>query len=156
MRLNEKLVRLRKEKGLTQSKLAETVEVSRQTVSKWEAGIAIPSSENLRELSGLYGVSVDNLLTDHVECLDLSETAEIPNSDTDQQLKIPALSMPQPAVRHRNIKMLGIVSLILILAFVSVTIYIKTVHENREPLEFGELGSDDLSDAELDGFSMDW
>ena len=83
MRLNEKLVRLRKEKGLTQSKLAETVEVSRQTVSKWEAGIAIPSSENLRELSGLYGVSVDNLLNDNVEYLDLSETAEIPNSDTE-------------------------------------------------------------------------
>ncbi len=38
MRLDEKLIHLRKEKGLTQLELAETVKVSRQAVSKWESG----------------------------------------------------------------------------------------------------------------------
>ncbi len=64
MKLDEKLVRLRKEKGLTQLELAEAVKVSRQAVSKWESGGGVPSTENLRGLSELYGVSVDYLLNE--------------------------------------------------------------------------------------------
>ena len=40
MKLDEKLVHLRKEKGLTQLELAEAVNVSRQAVSKWESGVS--------------------------------------------------------------------------------------------------------------------
>ena len=64
MKLDEKLVHLRKEKGLTQLELAEAVNVSRQAVSKWESGGGMPSTENLRGLSELYGVPVDYLLND--------------------------------------------------------------------------------------------
>ncbi len=64
MRLDEKLVRLRKEKGLTQLELAEAVKVSRQAVSKWESGGGMPSTENLLGLSELYGVPVDYLLNE--------------------------------------------------------------------------------------------
>lgn len=64
MRLDEKLIHLRKEKGLTQLELAEAVKVSRQAVSKWESGGGIPSTENLRSLSELYEVSVDYLLNE--------------------------------------------------------------------------------------------
>ena len=67
MKLVEKLVHLRKEKGLTQLELAEAVKVSRQAVSKWESGGGIPSTENLRGLSELYGVPVDYLLNDNAE-----------------------------------------------------------------------------------------
>lgn len=67
MRLDEKLVRLRKEKGLTQLDLAEAVKVSRQAVSKWESGGGIPSTENLRGLSELYGVSIDYLLNEEMQ-----------------------------------------------------------------------------------------
>ena len=56
MKLEEKLVQLRKEKGLTQLELAESLKVSRQAVSKWESGGAIPSTDSLRGLSELYGV----------------------------------------------------------------------------------------------------
>ena len=59
------LSRLRKEKGMTQLELAEAVEVSRQAVSKWESGSALPSTEKLRSLSELYGVSADYLLNEH-------------------------------------------------------------------------------------------
>ena len=65
MRLDEKLIHLRREKGLTQLELAEAVKVSRQAVSKWESGGGIPSTENLRSLSELYGVSVDYLLDEN-------------------------------------------------------------------------------------------
>lgn len=67
MKLDEKLVYLRKEKGLTQLELAEAVKVSRQAVSKWESGGSIPSTENLSCLSKLYDVSVDYLLNEREE-----------------------------------------------------------------------------------------
>lgn len=64
MKLEEKPVLLRKEKGITQLELAEAVKVSRQAVSKWESGGSLPSTESLRGLSELYGVSVDYLLNE--------------------------------------------------------------------------------------------
>ena len=67
MSLAEKLVTLRKRKGLTQMDLAEQLNVSRQAISRWEVGAAIPSTENLRILSDLYETSVDYLLNDDAE-----------------------------------------------------------------------------------------
>lgn len=64
MKLAEKLIYLRKEKRLSQLKLAELMNVSRQAVSRWEVGAATPSIENLKYLSGLYGVSLEYLLDD--------------------------------------------------------------------------------------------
>lgn len=62
MELKETLVYYRKRQGLSQIELAEELSVSRQTVSKWETGSALPSAENLLALSKLYGVSADALL----------------------------------------------------------------------------------------------
>lgn len=66
MNLATKLVTLRKQKGLTQMDLAEQLNVSRQAISRWEVGAAIPSIDNLRVLSELYETSVDYLLNDDV------------------------------------------------------------------------------------------
>jgi len=63
MSFNEKLQALRKEKGLTQEELAEKLDVSRQAVSKWEAGQAMPEIDKLIELADIYDVSLDLLLT---------------------------------------------------------------------------------------------
>lgn len=54
MKLADKLVYLRKKQGLSQLKLAEMMNVSRQAVSRWETGIAVPSAENLKYLGNLY------------------------------------------------------------------------------------------------------
>lgn len=56
----EKLILLRKEKRLTQMQVAEEIKVSRQAVSGWETGTVVPSIENLKSLSILYGVPVDH------------------------------------------------------------------------------------------------
>lgn len=66
MKLEDKLVQLRKEKGLSQAYVAEAMEVSRQAISRWEVGAALPSTENLRKLAELYGVSTDLLLNDQM------------------------------------------------------------------------------------------
>ena len=70
MSLATKLVTLRKEKGLTQMELAERLNVSRQAISRWEVGAALPSTDNLKTLGDLYGVSVDYLLDISADHLD--------------------------------------------------------------------------------------
>ena len=65
--LATKLVSLRKQKGLTQMELAEKLNVSRQAISRWEVGAAVPSTDNLKVLGDLYDVPVDYLLNDEIE-----------------------------------------------------------------------------------------
>lgn len=67
MDMKETLTFYRKRQGLSQIDLADALEVSRQTVSKWETGAALPSAENLLALSKLYGVSTDALLNGEME-----------------------------------------------------------------------------------------
>ena len=60
----EKLQELRKEKGLSQEGLALELGISRQTVSKWEAGGAVPSIENLIMLCRVFGVDITYFLSE--------------------------------------------------------------------------------------------
>lgn len=59
---HERLRKYRENAHLTQEELAEKIDVSRQTVSKWERGEASPDTDNLIKLSSLYHVTVDALL----------------------------------------------------------------------------------------------
>ncbi len=67
MTIYDKLVELRKSKGWSQEDLAERLNVSRQAISRWENGTALPDAGNLLQLSQLYGVSADYLLNDEYE-----------------------------------------------------------------------------------------
>ncbi len=60
--LAENLMNYRKKKGLSQEKVSEYLEVSRQAVTKWEANTSRPSSDNLIKLAQLFEVDVDTLL----------------------------------------------------------------------------------------------
>ena len=64
MTLGEKLKKSRTEKGFSQEKIAELIGVSRQAVTKWEGNQSTPSSENLLALASIYGISLDELVTD--------------------------------------------------------------------------------------------
>ena len=64
MRFEEKIVELRKSKGLSQEELAEQMGVSRQAVSRWELGHTLPDITNLVQLCELFGVSADYLVRD--------------------------------------------------------------------------------------------
>ena len=64
MNFSEKLIRLRKREGISQEELASYLEVSRQAVSRWEQGTALPDAGNLLKLRQRFGVSVDWLLED--------------------------------------------------------------------------------------------
>lgn len=65
MKFNEKLQNLRKEKNMSQEDLAAKLNVTRQSVSKWESGLAYPEMEKLIVLSELFGVSLDDLIKEN-------------------------------------------------------------------------------------------
>lgn len=67
MTFGEKLQVLRKKQGWTQEELAAKIAVSRQALSKWELGAAIPDTENVLQISKLFGVSTDYLLNDEYD-----------------------------------------------------------------------------------------
>lgn len=63
MEFHEKLLQLRKQKGMTQEQLAEELFVSRTAISKWESGKGYPNIDSLKSISKLFGVTIDELLS---------------------------------------------------------------------------------------------
>lgn len=64
MKFNEKLIQLRKKEGLSQEELGYKLNVTRQTVSKWELGQTTPEMDKLVEISKIFSISVDELIND--------------------------------------------------------------------------------------------
>lgn len=62
MNLGENLRKLRKENGLSQEQLADSLNISRQAISKWESGKAYPDIENLIQLRSIFKVTLDDLI----------------------------------------------------------------------------------------------
>jgi len=67
MILGEKIYQLRKAKNLSQDALASQIDVTRQSISKWELSESVPDTENIIQLSRILGVSTDYLLFDEYE-----------------------------------------------------------------------------------------
>ena len=140
MELNEKLIQLRKKKGITQAELAEDMQVSRQAVSKWESGGSIPSIENLRSLSELYSVHVDYLLKeeDEEEESFLQELTDNPETSTNSK---------------RNVGLKWCIAALMALVLV-VLVGIIIANGNKEHLRLGEAqGEEVVSDR---NFSLGW
>ena len=66
----DKLIQLRKKAGWSQEELASQMNVSRQSVSKWEGAQSVPDLDKIVRLSKLFGVSTDYLLKDEIEDAD--------------------------------------------------------------------------------------
>lgn len=67
MIFSDKLIGLRKKSGMSQEELAEKMNVSRQSVSKWEGAQSVPDLEKILQLGDLFGVTTDYLLKDEIE-----------------------------------------------------------------------------------------
>lgn len=72
MNFNEKLINLRKSKGLSQEELGNELKVSRQTISKWESCQSYPDFQRLVLLSDFFGLTLDELVRD----IDVQEVRE--------------------------------------------------------------------------------
>lgn len=64
MKLYEKIALLRKQHGLSQEDLADKLEISRQSVHKWEQGLCYPEIDKIKRLAQIFNVSYDTLLND--------------------------------------------------------------------------------------------
>ncbi|MCJ8313247.1 MAG: helix-turn-helix transcriptional regulator [Saccharospirillaceae bacterium] len=80
MILAEKIVKLRKQVGWSQEELAAKMNVSRQSVSKWESTNSIPDLNKIIMLSQLFDVSTDFLLKDEIEVFDSLDESKEPNT----------------------------------------------------------------------------
>ncbi len=88
MEFAEKLRELRKKGGYSQEELAEKMEVTRQSVSKWESGQSIPELDKILKLSEMFGVSTDYLLKDEIEIIEAVGKTNVEDTKTLKQISI--------------------------------------------------------------------
>ena len=139
----EKLFRLRKEKGLSQLQLAEEINVSRQAISRWEVGLAVPSREKLRALSELYNVSVDYLLSDK-EAEDMKEVSESEN---------------EAKGKTSNHLRVGLIACVVVILLVVVGVMLLHLHNTNEPQDevpISEMETEEDDVVFSGDFSVDW
>lgn len=128
MKLEEKLVSLRKAKGLSQMKLAEKMNVSRQAISRWETGAAIPSSENLKYLSDLYSVSLDYLLSDSADAPE--QNRRISNEPDGEMVTISDSADGGKKGKQKTAKWLAILMVVVALITVIVIVVVQYGKKN--------------------------
>lgn len=120
MEFNNRLYQLRKQKGLSQEELANRLNVSRQTVAKWEVGDSTPDMEKLIAMSDLFGVSLDNLVMG-------KEEAQIPAAGKSEFAAVISEKVLTDTNKKKAIsvlKILGIIAgAILLIDAISMIIY---------------------------------
>ena len=108
MEFNNKLYELRKQKGFSQEELANRLNVSRQTISKWEVGESTPDMEKLVAISDLFEVSLDELVKG--EEPKLAEPSEqIVKSELYSDIKEQVLTVDNKKKAKKGIKIAGII-----------------------------------------------
>ena len=134
-----KLVTLRKKKGLSQLKLAEMIKVSRQAISRWEVGAAIPSMENLKFLGSLYDVPLDYLLNDNA----LEPVDEVQNTRKEEQVQ---------TVSKRRKSIALVLVAIGLLGVILCTIFF--IDKDKSPKKMDDIGGSEVVTEGI--FKMEW
>lgn len=84
MQIGKLIAELRKKNGLTQQQLADKLNLSNKTISKWESGLGAPDISNLTMLAATFNISVDELLKGELK----NNNAEASKYDRDKKSKI--------------------------------------------------------------------
>ncbi|MBO5139239.1 MAG: helix-turn-helix transcriptional regulator [Peptococcaceae bacterium] len=121
MNFNEKLIELRKAKGLSQDELGQRIGVSRQTISKWELAQSYPDFQRLVLLSDYFGMSLDALMKD----IDVQDVRE--KNMNDQKLSVIYDDVQQTKTIMKTVNdiinglaifgVVGVIVLILVIVF---------------------------------------
>lgn len=124
MEFNNKLYELRKKKGLSQEELANRLNVSRQTVSKWELGDSTPDMEKLIAMSDLFEVSLDELILNKKP--DPAPEQQPVKPDLYSDIKEKVLTEENGKKAKKGLKIAGLVLAAIALAdVVSFVIYVS-------------------------------
>ena len=119
MTLQEKLCRLRSREGLSQEDVAEKLNVSRQSVSKWETGQSVPELEKLLALSELYHVSLDDLAREERDPFTPQETVEpetVPGEERGEPAPVSSVRTIKQIRQRRGLTVLLIGAAMFLLA----------------------------------------
>ena len=87
MNLADKITALRRQRGLSQEELADMLDVTRQSVSKWEGGQSVPDIQKILQLSAIFGVTTDYLLKDD-EGEEIISRSDAPSPNTGNAVKL--------------------------------------------------------------------
>lgn len=117
MKFHEKLYTLRKGANMTQTELAEKLGVSRQAVSRWEMGTAMPDIDNLIAMSDLFDVTLDDLLKEQTK--QLQSGAEEEDQEQEQDSDDPSFNRMVNWMRVDMILIVGGIAVIINGAFLS-------------------------------------
>lgn len=121
MEFNNILYQLRKQKGLSQEELANRLNVSRQTVSKWEVGDSTPDMEKLVAISDLFEISLDELVMDKAPVY-VGENAS--KSEIVSELKEKVLTDENKQKAKRGLKIVAIIlGIIVLIDVISMIVY---------------------------------
>lgn len=115
MKLGENILKLRKQKGLSQEQLGEQVDVTRQTISNWELGETTPNPEQLKLLSKTLNVSVDELIDN-----DMKGILETKVSNTEKLA----------GIIIKILKVIGILFVVFVLIEIIAFIMFATIRKN--------------------------
>lgn len=120
MKLNEKIYEYRKLKRWSQEELADKLDVSRQTISKWEVGKAVPELEKLIKLAELFNISIDELVKENIDIVSKKETTNINSlvENNEEKFKKEENSTNEKNKKIKKILKLIIVFLIILILFV--------------------------------------
>ena len=122
MEFHNRLYNLRKQKGLSQEELANRLNVSRQTISKWEIGDSTPDMEKLAAISELFEVSLDELVLGKEQ--DSVENGASNVSEIRNVLEEKILTPENKKKVGKGLKIAGILlGVIVVLDFISMIIY---------------------------------
>ena len=145
MELYEKLYELRRASGMSQEELAEKLGVSRQAVSKWESGATQPELSKLIELSKLYSVSVDELLSlEHAK--PEQDAAESPVQSNAEKAPAEKLSFRDFCIQHK--KIIGGAAVALA-ALIAVGVHYNNVTGKLIIIRFEDGGGIQISENRL-------
>ncbi len=123
MEFNNKLYELRKQKGLSQEELANRLNVSRQTVSKWEVGESTPDMEKLVAISELFDISLDELVLDKAVKKDEASEQKV-KSDLYSDIKEHVLTENNKKKAKKGLKIAGIVlGALVLIDLISMIVY---------------------------------
>ena len=124
MEFNNKLYNLRKQKGFSQEELANRLNVSRQTISKWEVGDSTPETPDMEKLiaiNDLFEISLDELVMDKVTA-HIGETSA--KSEMISELKEKVLTDKNKEKAKQGLKIVAIIlGIIILIDVISMIVY---------------------------------
>ena len=123
MEFHNKLYHLRKQKGLSQEELANRLNVSRQTISKWEVGDSTPDMEKLIAISDMFQISLGELVMDKVQ----TQIGETPSkAEVVNELKEKVLTDENKKKAKKVLKIAAIIlGVIVLIDVISMIVYVS-------------------------------